>query len=97
LEVLDNKSWEMKAYVLVRRLAIAVASLFEWPTFRANRVIVHGYTFETADGEIRYYAEVNTTRVAHENRDELVAVIQESSRRLFATLYRDTGCVCDRP
>jgi len=74
----------------VVRLAVGVAarlrrkaSLFERPQITASRVIVHGYTFETADGEPRYYAEVNTTRLAHEDRDELVAAIQRTTRRLF--------------
>ena len=82
---------------LIVRLAVAVASrarrqayLYERPSFAASRVIIHAYTLETADGEPRYYAEVNTIPVAHEDPDALVDSICAVSRELFTDGEADT-------
>lgn len=59
------------------------ASLIESSVRTASRVLVGGYRFADADGRPIYYAEVNTTTVAHTSREACVDAVIETARQLF--------------
>ncbi|MCL9818337.1 hypothetical protein [Natronocalculus amylovorans] len=75
---------------LVTRGSIAIAArlkrksdLIEREPVTANRVVISAYVLETTSGEERYYATVNTTRLAHQEKGALVDAIVQASHALF--------------
>lgn len=63
----------------------ATASLFgDWlrPDESALFLVVRAYQLEDADGEVRYYAEINSRAVAHDSIEEVVDAVLETADNL---------------
>lgn len=70
------------SYELLQRARYR-ASLIESEVATASRVLVGAYEFEDASGSPVYYAEVNTTTVAHTDPDALTDAVIATARELF--------------